>query len=64
MLYDGKEPTPPRIPTVGEKLGELDGWVSSENPYGWSPDCRDHPEGCECVNCSGGDCPGDSYMGR
>jgi hypothetical protein len=64
MLYDGQEPKPPVIPQVGEKLGELDGWKSSENCYdGFSPDCRDHPEGCECVNCSG-DCPGDSYMGR
>ncbi len=26
------EPRPPRIPEVGEKIGQLDGWIYSEDP--------------------------------
>lgn len=26
------EPRPPKIPSVGEKIGELDGWINSEDP--------------------------------
>lgn len=26
-------PKPPKIPSVGEKIGDLDEWVSSEDPH-------------------------------
>jgi hypothetical protein len=29
----GTEPVPPKIPNVGDKLGDLDDWESSEDPY-------------------------------
>lgn len=28
----GTEPVAPKIPEVGDKIGCLDGWVSSEDP--------------------------------
>lgn len=28
----GTEPVPPKIPAVGEKIGQLDDWISSEDP--------------------------------
>lgn len=52
-MFTGQEPKAPRIPAVGEKLGEVDGWVSSDNPYeGFSPDPCPHHDGCDCPDCS------------
>jgi hypothetical protein len=33
MAKSDFEPKPPKIPEVGDKIGQLDGWVSSEDPH-------------------------------
>lgn len=51
-------PQPPRIPTVGEKLGQLDGWESSEvategcSADTYSQDHSDHDEDSDCPLCN------------
>jgi hypothetical protein len=49
MNMDNMEPKAPRIPTVGEKLDNLNDWMPSENPHeGRFPDTD--------ADCAG-DCP-------
>ena len=46
-------PKPPSIPTVGEKLDDMDDWVPSENPHEGNYLDFGHGE----VDCGDPDCP-------
>ena len=37
----GTEPVPPTIPTAGDEIGTLDGWVYSDDPKQGRINCED-----------------------
>jgi hypothetical protein len=50
-------PKPPRIPTVGEKLNDLDGWIPSEDPHEGNEITAGHGEVIDCGDDDCDDCP-------